>query len=178
MFRELVYLQESDKIKDILSEESIFVLVIGGSASGKNYIYDLNFKNIELVDNDQITKELSGGDFEKARKLISKATSIANKRLEKAFQDNTSIGQVSTGGNQKGVENKLIKAKSFNMKTALILIDTNVKKAVKRNEERAEAGLQGLIPEWKVEKTNTAARETFNSLKKLDIVDYNIVIKN
>jgi predicted kinase len=181
MFRKLVekwFLNEDDKIADILKEESIFVLVIGGSASGKNYIFEKNFKNIELIDNDQITKELSGGDFEKARKLISKATAIANKRLEKAFQEHRSVGQVSTGSNQKGVENKLIKAKSYAMKTALILIDADVKKAIKRNKERAQAGKQGLIPEWKVQKTNENARETYNNLKKLDVVDYKLVIKN
>jgi len=176
-FRNLALLQESDKIKDILSEESIFILVIGGSASGKNFIFNKNFKNIELVDNDEITKELSGGDFEKARKLISKATSIANKRLEKAFKNHKSIGQVSTGSNQKGTENKLIKAKSFNMKTALILIDTDVEKAIKRNKERAETGLQDLIPEWKVQKTNENAKKTFNNINKKEI-NYKIIIKN
>jgi predicted kinase len=168
-------------LKEILESiklESTFVLIIGGSASGKNYIYNKNFKNIPLVDNDQLTKELSGGDFEKARKLISKATAIANKRLTSAFEKKESICQVSTGGNQKGVENKLIKAKDYGMKTLLVLIDSDIKLAQKRNQERSNAGEQGLVPDWKVEKSNIKARETFNNLKDLNVVDSFKIIKN
>lgn len=175
LFREIV---ETDSISKVIKNENVFVMVIGGSASGKNYIYDKNFSSIPLVDNDEITKRLSGGDFEKARKLISKATAEANKMLLSAFSKKESIGQVSTGGNIKGVENKLIKAKSFGLTTILVLIDTDVKKAIKRNKDRAESGKQGLIPEWKVEKTNDSARETFKELLKLGIVDYNQIIKN
>jgi len=172
-FRNIV---ESNVVTEIKNTESIFILVIGGSASGKNYIFNKNFSNIPLVDNDEITKRLSGGDFEKARKLISKATAEANKTLETAFKSKKSIGQVTTGSGKKAIENKINKAKSFDMKVAIILIDVDIKKAQKRNIERAEAGEQGLIPDWKVEKTNLAARETFNSVKSA--ADFNLIIIN
>jgi len=168
------YLIESS-ITDINKEDKIFLLVIGGSASVKNYIYNKNF-NIELVDIDAITAKLSNNNFEKARKLISKAIAIANKELETAFNNGKSIAQVSTGSGIKAVQNKFIKAKSFNFKTALVLVDTDINIAIKRNQERALLGKQGLIPDWKVQKTNNAAKETYNKLK--NSVDYSTIIKN
>ena len=162
--------------KDILSSDKVFLLIIGGSASGKNYIHGKYFSKIDLVDVDEITKELSGGDFEKARKMVSKAISIANKEVEKYFQDGKSVAQVSTGSGDKAVSNKLKKAQEAGFETALVLIDVDVKKAIKRNEKRAAQGKQGLIPDWKVEKTNQAARETFNKVKSE--ATYSLVIKN
>jgi len=180
-FKEFINIIENNTNNTNNTEKAEFILVIGGSASGKNYIFEKNFKGIPLVDNDEITKRLSGGDFEKARKLISKATEEANKMLTKAFEKNESIGQVSTGSNFKGVLNKFIKAKSYGMKCTLVLIDTDIKKAIKRNKERAEAGKQGLIPDWKVEKTNNTARETFKELQKSEYkqyIDESKIIKN
>ena len=46
-------------IAEISREDKIFILVIGGSASGKNYVYDKNF-SFPLVDNDKIASDLSG----------------------------------------------------------------------------------------------------------------------
>lgn len=173
---EILSIKESNTISDIKKQEGIFILVIGGSASGKNYIYEKNFKGIPLIDNDEITKRLSGGDFSKVVKMISKATIEANKTLEKSFIKKKSIGQVSTGAQMKGTQNKIINAKSYGMKVALILIDVDIKKAQKRNKDRAATGHQSLIPDWKVEKTNLAARETFNMLK--NEADFSIIIKN
>ena len=170
----LKFLSES-VISDIKKEEKIFLLVIGGSASGKNYVYEKNF-SFDLIDVDKITDKLAGGDFEKARSMVSKAIAIANKELEKSFSEGKSVAQVTTGAGSKGVENKFKKAQSFGFKTALVLVDTDPKVAIERNQERAKNGKQGLIPDWKVEKTNAEARETFNHLKAM--VDYSLIIKN
>lgn len=171
-FREM--LNES-ALSDIKNSDKIFLLVIGGSASGKNYVYEKNF-NFDLVDVDAITKRLSGGDFEKARKMVSKAIAEANRELEDAFKSGKSIAQVTTGAGAKGVENKLKKAKEYGFETALLLVDTDWKVAYERNVKRAEDDKQGMIPDWKVEKTNKEARSTFNQLKK--DVDYSTIIKN
>lgn len=168
------FLNESS-VNDIKNAEPVFLLVIGGSASGKNYIYNKNFK-FKLVDTDEITNRLSGGDFEKARKLVSTAVAEANRELEKSFSAGTSVAQVTTGAGAKGVENKLKKARSFGFKTALVLVDTDWKVAYKRNVKRSEDGKQGLIPDWKVEKTNKEARLTFKQLKAS--VDLSVIIKN
>lgn len=169
------FLNENPK-KDILSSDKVFLLIIGGSASGKNYVHEKHFKKIPLVDVDAITTKLSGGDFEKARKLVSKAIAQANKDLESYYQKGQSVAQVSTGSGATAVINKLNKAKEYGFETALVLVDVDTNKAIERNQARASSGKQGLIPDWKVEKTNNAARETFNSVKSL--VDYSLKIKN
>jgi len=169
------YLYES-VISDIVKDDRVLVLIIGGSASGKNYIHQQYFSKIDLVDVDAITKKLSGGDFEKARKLVAKATSIANKELESYYEKGKSVAQVTTGSGESGLINKIKKAKEYGFRTAVILVDVDVNKAIERNKSRAASGEQGLIPDWKVEKTNMAARETYNKVKKL--ADYSASIKN
>lgn len=168
----------NDTLKNMKSQKDIFILIIGGSGSGKNYFYEKNLKNIPLVDNDAITKKLSGGDFEKARKLVSKATSIANKMLTDAFNEKKSVCQVSTGTNEKAVFNKFKKAKDAGMKTGLILIDADINDAQKRNVNRASGGKQGLVPDWKVEKTNIAAKKTYKNIKNNNVVDFAFIAKN
>ena len=168
------YLSES-VISDINNEDKVFLLVIGGSASGKNYIFEKNFK-LPLVDVDKITHRLSGGDFEKARKLVAKAVAEANKEIDASLKAGKSVAQVTTGAGAKAVENKLKKAKEFGFKTALVLVDTDWKVAYDRMVKRADAGKQGFIPDWKVEKTNKEARDTYKSLKSH--VDFSVVIKN
>ena len=138
-------------------------------------MYKNNFK-LPLVDVDEYTKKLSGGDFVKARKFVSKSIAIANKEIEKSFQNELSIAQVTTGAGTNGVKNKLKKAKDYGFETALVLVDTDWKVAYERNVQRASDGKQGLIPDWKVEKTNKEAKETFKKLR--NDVDYSVIIKN
>lgn len=161
-------------LNDISNEPKVFVLVIGGSASGKNYWYDKHL-DFPLVDIDKITKRLSSGDFENARKYVSKAIAIANKEMTQYFQNNLSVAQVTTGSGIKAVQNKFKKAREYGFKTALVLVDTDVKTAIARNKKRADSGKQGLIPDWKVEKTNAAAKETFNVVSR--DVDFSIKVK-
>lgn len=163
-------------IQSILSEKPMFLLIIGGSGSGKNYVYNQNFSSIELVDTDKIIKKLANGDYEAARKYVSKAVAIANKMIEAKLKLGESVAQVTTGSGAKALVNKINKAKEYGFKTAVVLIDTNVNKAIKRNQERAAKGDQGLVPDWKVQKTNEAARESYNIVK--DVADISLVIKN
>ena len=168
------------RLSDVLqNDQPTFILIVGGSASGKNFVHKKNFSHVPLVDVDEITKDLSGGDFEKARKLVSKAVAVANKELDKYFSSQRSVAQVTTGSNETGVVNKLKKAKSQGLRTALILVDVPAAVAVKRNQERAAKGEQGLIPDWKVEKTNEAARATYKAVSAMrDLVDFSTVINN
>lgn len=168
------FLSES-VISDIKKEQKIFLLVIGGTASGKNYVYEKNF-SFDLVDVDKIAYDLADGDLDKTRSVLSRAIAIANKELEKSFLAGKSVAQVSTGAGAKGTQNKIKKAQSFGFKSALVLVSTDPKVAQERNQERALAGAQGLVPDWKVQKTNAEARETFNLLKAS--VDYSAVINN
>jgi len=154
------FLRESSPIAG--SKEPIFVLIIGGSASGKNYWYENNLKHMKLVDLDVFTKKLSGDP----RKNVSKAIAMAGKELEESFKKNISVVQTGTGSNTKAVENKFKLAKKYGMKTALVLIDVDISKAIKQNEMRIKQGGHGdtLSPE-KIARTNKAAKKTFNALK-------------
>lgn len=171
------FLSES-VIAEISREDKIFILVIGGSASGKNYVYDKNF-SFPLVDNDKIARDLSGdlsGDHDERRRLVSKCISIANKSLERSFTSGESVAQVSTGSSASAVLNKFKKARAHGFKTALILVDTDPEVAIKRNHLRASQGTQGLVPEWKLQKTHACARETFSKVRST--VDYSLAINN
>ena len=167
---------ENSIIDDINNTSPIFVMVIGGSASGKNYIYEKYFSNIDLIDNDKITLKLAGGDVSKTTDYISQAIKIANKDLEEHFKNHISVGITSTGASTKGALNRLEKAKSYGFKTAIVLVDTDVKTALKRNKERAKSGSQKLVPDEKVIKSNEKARETYKQASK--ITDFSLVIKN
>lgn len=176
MIKEILEKLSNNLIDDIKNAAPVFLLIIGGSASGKNYVYEQYFSEIPLVDVDSITKELANGDLGLARKFVSKAVAMANKELQKYFENKESVAQVSTGAGAKAVFNKLKKAKDNGMNTALILVDTDIKKAIERNKQRAASGKQGLIPDWKVEKSNLAARDSFNQNAKY--ADFSGVIEN
>lgn len=167
------FLSES-VIAEISREDKIFILVIGGSASGKNYVYDKNF-SFPLVDNDKIASDLSGDHDERLR-LVSECISIANKSLERSFTSGESVAQVSTGSNSIAVLNKFKKARAHGFKTALILVDTDPEVAIKRNHLRASQGTRGLVPDWKLQKTHACARETFSKVRST--VDYALAINN
>lgn len=172
------FLNESS-IADILKEAStsgIFVMIIGGSGSGKNYWYNKNLSKIPLEDVDEYTMKWSKGDHEAGRKMVSKAIAEVNKNLTKAFENKTSIAITGTGAGLSGTVNRLNKAKEFGMKTAVILIDTDVKTAIERVNSRSEKENRSPIPEYKIERTNKEAKENFKEYKK--IADYSFVVKN
>lgn len=178
MIREIVENLGNVKLKDIQSlvkSEPTFLFVMGSTGSGKNYIVSKNFKGVELADIDKYMAELAAGGGDE-RKFISKAIAIANKVLTKSFENDKSVIQVGTGGNIKGLENKIIKAKSYGFKTALILVDASIKKSMERNQARADQGDQRLVPDWKVEKSYYASKDNFEILKSQ--VDLATIIKN
>ena len=101
---------------------------------------------------------------------------MVKKELLKSFADGKSVANVGTGAGMPATLNKFKWAAEAGLKTAVVLVDVPLKTALKRNQERADAGKQGLIPEWKVEKVNNAARDNFKEYKK--VTDYAILIKN
>ena len=163
-------------IKSLVKTEKVFIMMIGGAASGKNYIAHKHFSELKLVDIDQYTKELSGGDFELARKFVAKGNAMVRKELEKSFKSGQSVVNVATGSGANAVIKKLKMAKENDFKTVLILIDVNIPTVLKRQALRAKSGTQGLIPDWKIEKTNKEAKMNFNDIAKES--DYSLIIKN
>jgi predicted kinase len=165
LFRNLV---TEASVKDLIKEENIFIIVIGGVASGKSYFIDKNLrKNFPVVDIDECTEKESGGDWEKARKMVSKCIKKVEKELQDYFKRGESVVNQGSGASIPGVRNKLQWAKDAGMKTAIILVDVDLKTALKRNQERADKGDRNLIPDYKVEKTNTNARENFKEFSKI-----------
>jgi len=179
MLRKAIRIVESGDltiIRKVVASEPTFVFVMGSTGSGKNYIVNKYFKNIDLVDIDKYMAELAdGGD---TRKYISKSIAMANKSLETNFKKQKSIIQVGTGGNLKGLENKLIKAKSYGFKTAIILVDSGLEKSRSRNIDRANKGDQRLVPDWKVDVSYKASMANYETLKKSEYVDFYLLIKN
>ena len=47
-------------IADIAREKKIFVMIIGGVASGKSFVYEKYLKHLPLLDIDKYTFKLSG----------------------------------------------------------------------------------------------------------------------
>lgn len=170
------YLNEADTIQDIITEKNIFIIIIGGVSSGKTYIYHKKFSMFPLIDIDDYTFKLSGNDWEKARKMVNKGIQMVKADLLKMFQNQTSVVNSGTGSNINGVAQKFKMAKENGMKTAIVLVDVDIKKAMKRNQERYEKGGRNLIPDYKVEKTNKNAKENFKTFAKM--TDYSLVIKN
>jgi predicted ABC-type ATPase len=152
----------------------VFIIVCGGPASGKNTVFNSHFPNMPLVDMDEITFKLSGGDFEKRTKILNKAIGVANKEIDGYLKQGVSFGQVTVGGSVKTIQNKVDKAHSMGYSVAVVLIDVNADTAIKRMNKRAKIGKQSSIPEWKVIKGNERARETYRAVK----ADYNIKVNN
>jgi len=180
MFKQAIRIVESAPLKEIqqaIKSEPVFLFVMGATGSGKNYVVEKNFKGIDLADIDKYMAELAAGGGDE-RKFISKAVDKANKLLQTNFEKKKSIIQVGTGGNMKGLENKLIKAREYGFKTAVIIVDAGIKKSMERNQARADSGAQRLVPDWKVEKSYDASMANFNILKSSENVDFSATIKN
>jgi len=152
-------------------KENTLYLVIGGSASGKNYYVNKHLNNIDLVDLDEITLKLANGNVEDTRKYVSKGIVIANKMLLDHYKSNKSVVQVTVGGGLQAVVNKLKLAKSYGFRTELIYLESNLEVALKRNIERAKLKKQSLIPDWKVEKTIERSKETYEKIIKKEYAD-------
>ena len=162
---------------DSMRKEPYFVFVMGATGAGKNFIVRRNFPGVPLVDIDKYMAEMASKEPDKTeRDFISKAVHKANKELKKFFEKGKSVIQTGTGGNLKGLENKLKLAKSYGMKTALILVDTDIKKAKERNLQRAENGEQRLVPEWKIDVSYKKSAENYETLK--NTVDFSSTIFN
>ena len=157
----------------------MFVMVVGGTASGKNWWVDRNLKGVPLIDIDQYILQASGGDPSADRsKLISPAVQLAKKAMASAFQKGTTVVQTGTGSNYKGTANKFKLAKSHGMKTALILISVDADTAIARNKKRIKEGGHGAtIPKKKIINSNKFSRETFEKLRKTNLVDYSEIVE-
>lgn len=169
------FLNEST-FNDLLKEDKIFIMIIGGAGSGKNFIYKKHLSKLPLLDIDEFSAKHAKGDFELARKFVGKAAGDVKKELLRHFAEGKSVVNTATGASLSNTMNKFKWAKEAGMKTAVVLVDVDVKVALQRNKDRAAKGDQGLLPDWKVESSNKDARENFKEYAK--ITDYSIKVKS
>lgn len=149
----------------------IFVVVIGGSGSGKNYYiaHHHEYSSYRLIDMDISTGEDTN---------LSDRIAAMKNDMKTAFEKGESVAHPTTGSGLPGLTNKLKLAADHGYETRLVLIDTDPKIAASNLAARVAGGGHGEgIPSWKVDKTNAAARESFNSLRNQPFVSNAIVVK-
>lgn len=158
-------------------KKGLYVFVMGGSASGKNFWTEKNLSSLPLVDTDEVVKQITKPEDD-PRKHLNKAIASVNKQIDKNLASDKSFVQTGTGANYKGLYNRLKKAKDAGFKTAVILIDADPKVAIERNKKRvAEGGHGATLPDEKIIRTNKFARESYTQLLNSGIVDFTMKVK-
>ena len=169
------YLNES-RMKEILSKDNIFIMIIGGGGIVKNHIYRKYFSHLPLFDVDEYILKLSGGDPEKAGKFVSQAIKELESDLKKVLMKGNSVVSMGTGKSVHGVQNKFKFARDAGKEIAIIRIDVSPEVAFKRSQERAQKEQRAEIPLFNIQKTNKMAKVNFRGFAKL--ADYSLIIKN
>lgn len=149
----------------------VFVVVIGGSGSGKNHYisHHPEYSSYRLIDVDVPV----GEDANLATRIA-----MMKKDMKASFEAGESVAHPTTGSGLPGLTNKLKLAADHGYETRLVLIDTDPKRAASNLAARVASGGHGEgIPPWKVEKTNAAARESFEALRNQPFVNSAIVVK-
>lgn len=160
--------------KLIKQHKKVFVLICGGSASGKNYY--ASQLDLLIVDVDEENKKLNNGKVD-CRNTVSKAVQITKSKLEESFKKNESFVHVTTGSTLKFVENKLKMAKENGFFVIYIHVNTTLKQARQNNKERVKNGGHGsTIPDWKFRTTKIQSNYIFNLLKDGNLVDFYLQI--
>jgi predicted ABC-type ATPase len=145
-----------------------FVIVMGGSGSGKNHFISHNSKysSFKLIDVDAMRADLS-----------TNISSIKPALME-AMKLGVDIAHPTTGaGNLAAITNKFKMAKDFGYDTTLILIDTPAEISMKNVKKRFSAGGHD-VPAWKIQKTNEEARKNFDLASESQFVDNSEVVSN
>ena len=139
-----------------------FVVVMGGSGSGKNFYIENHptLSTYQLIDVDP--KAGMGDD----RTGLGSRVAQMKRELAKALSDKVNIVHPTTGVNFSSLKNKLASARRLGYETTVVLIDTDPSIAHKNIQKRVAAGGHGGgIPAWKVDKTNAEARANFEDIK-------------
>ena len=165
----------------ITNPNKVFIMIIGGVASGKSHVYNELYSSFNLVDvdlyianwkksrNNQVLEQI------KFSKVISRCIKTAEEELKNQFNIGNSVVNMGTGASLSGVLNKLRWARLKDYTSYIVLVDTPLEIALERNKLRAQKGDRNLIPESKVQRTNTAARSNFKIFQR--VADYSVHIK-
>ena len=171
-------LNNIDKIKEIHKNGSpIYVVTAGVQGSGKSTFAVENFKDIEVVDLDEINKKISKGNMETFQKNRSKAIAIKNEVIERCFEKKKSFIDAGTAANTQATLRKLERAKHDGYVTVLIYVNIPLEVAIERNLKRIEKGGHG-VPQEKcmeiINRTDMNVRNTVKEAKNSGLVDFYI----
>jgi len=170
----LLSLSSVNKLKH--QNKSIFILIGGGSGSGKNYFASkLDFP---LVDVDFENERINHGKID-CLNTVSEAIRIVKEKTNQFLQKKESFLQVSTASKIKGTENKFKLAKSFDYITVFIHINCPIIRAIKNNDHRVKLGGHGkTLKREKIILTKLGSDLVFNKLKNSSLVDFYLEIQS
>jgi predicted kinase len=154
----------------------VYVATAGIQGSGKSTFAKENFKTIDILDLDEINKDISNGDMEAFQRNRSKAISKKNEMLRDLFKKRKSFIDAGTAANTQSLLKKLAHAKSLGYTTAVVYVNIPIKVAIERNLKRIESGSHGVPLERTQEvinRTDMNVRQTIREIKdNPDLVDF------
>lgn len=156
--------------------QPVYIATAGIQGSGKSTFAKENFKNIEVLDLDDINKEISNGDMKAFQDNRSKAIVKKNELLRDLFKQRKSFIDAGTAANTQSILKKLAFAKSLGYITAVVYVNIPIEVAIERNLKRIESGSHGVPLERVQEiinRTDMNVRQTINALKQSpSLVDF------
>ena len=171
-------LNNIDQLKEALKKGSpIYVVTAGVQGSGKSTFAIENFKDIEVVDLDEINKKMCKGNMNLFQQNRGKAIAAKNEVIERNFEKKKSFIDAGTAANTQATLRKLERAKHDGYITALIYVNIPLEVAIERNLKRIENGGHGVPIERVQEvinRTDMNVRNTVREAQKSGLVDFYI----
>lgn len=159
-------------------KENVFVFIMGGSATGKNYLHNERLGSFPLVDIDEFTKQLTKGDNTLRNKFLNASIKMVGNAIDEKLAAGESFVQTGTGANIEGQLKRFRKAKDAGFTVIVVLAETTVEKAIERNKMRVGSGGHGIgVTAEKIQWSRERAAQNFEELKKSPLVDYAVKVE-
>ena len=156
---------------DLLTENSIYVLVAGGFAVGKSHIVEKYVTRFPIMDIDNTMKELGFVDY--TSQEFGEAMKVITEQVLEMTARGESLVAMGSASKLDFAINRLHAAKLKGYTTVLLYIDAPLEQASMQNKARIAAGRRGLKnKEYKIRNSNQGAAKTVASLRDTELVDY------
>ena len=156
--------------------QPVYIVTAGIQGSGKSTFAIQNFENIEIVDLDEINKEMVNGDMTKFSENRSKAIAKKNEVVKSLFNSKKSFIDAGTAANVQATLRKLKLAKSLGYITAVVYVNIPIDVALERNRERLARGSHGVPIENEmavINRTDMNVRTTIREINNnKELVDF------
>lgn len=183
----LIYESDSaiNQIKQAISKGSpVYILTAGIQGGGKSTFAFSNFKNIKIVDLDEINKEMVNSDMTLFQANRAKAIAKKNELVKSLFNQKKSFIDAGTASNTEASIKKLKLAKSLGYITVVVYVNIPIDVAIERNLKRLQGGSHGVPLEKTMEvinRTDMNVRTTIQRITKspdANLVDFFIEKRN